>query len=64
MPQEILDKIYLAGDNENDIEFNGKHIHTTHFSFQALHEIAKIVDNDDDLQVVVNTPKNTYSKYI
>lgn len=64
MPEEVLDKIYLAGDNGNDIEYNGEHIHTNHFSLEALHEIASIVDKDDELQMVVNTQKNTYSKYI
>lgn len=64
MPKEILDRIYLAGDNGNDIEFNGEHIHTNHFSLEALHEIANIVDADDELQMVVNTQYHTYSKYI
>ena len=64
MPKEILDRIYLAGDNGNDIEFNGEHIHTNHFSLEALHEIANIVDADDELQMVVNTQHHTYSKYI
>lgn len=64
MPEEILNRIYLAGDNGNDIEFNGEHIHTTHFSFEALNELTKIVDNDDDLQMIINTQKTTYSKYI
>ena len=64
MPKEVLDKIYLAGDNGNDIEFKGEHIHTNHFSLEALNEIAKIIDKDDELQMVVNTQNSTYSKYI
>ncbi len=64
MPEEILDKIYVAGDNANDIEIDGEHIHTNFFSFDALHQIEAIVDNDDDLLMVVNTQNTTYSKYI
>ncbi len=64
MPEELLDKIYLAGDNGNDVERAGEHIHTNFFSFKALKQISELVDADDELQMVVNTQDATYSEYI
>ena len=60
----LLEEVYVAGCNGNDVELNGDHIHTNYFNREALFEIAALVDSDDDLQMVLDTSKATYSKYI
>lgn len=61
---QTLEKIFIAGDNGNDIEKAGQHIQTNSFSREALHLIAEGVDADEDLQMVVNTPVGSYSTEI
>lgn len=61
---KTLKKVYVAGNNGNDVEQAGKHIHTNTFSREALKQVSAIVDADDDLQLVVNTQNQTFSKYI
>lgn len=64
LSDETIEKVYLAGDNGNDVEQAGEHIHTNYFDYEALDQVADLVDADDDLQMVVNTQEKTYSKYI
>lgn len=64
LSDEILETIYLAGDNGNDIELAGEHIHTNYIDIKALEEVYALVDSDDDLQMIFNSPNNAYSKYI
>lgn len=64
LSESTLNKVYIAGCNGNDVEQAGKHIHTNYFSRDALSQISHIVDADDDYQLLLNTPKGTYSKYI
>jgi hypothetical protein len=64
LSDNTLSKIYLAGDNGNDVEYAGEHIHTNFIDFEALEKVSDLVDSDDDLQMVVNSPENAYSKYI
>lgn len=59
-----LEKIYIAGDNGNDIEIAGQHIQANAFSREALHQISDGVDADGDLQMVVNTIEGSYSTEI
>ena len=62
--ESIINKVYIAGCNGNDVEQAGEHIHTNYFSREALLQISEIVDADDDYQMLLNTPNGTYSKYI
>lgn len=64
LSDEMLETIYLAGDNGNDIELAGEHIHTNYIDIKALEEVYALVDSDDDLQMIFNSPNNAYSKYI
>ena len=64
LSESTLNKVYLAGCNGNDVELAGEHIHTNYFSQDALLQISDIVDADDDYQLLLNTQKGTYSKYI
>lgn len=64
LSDEMLELIYLAGDNGNDIELAGEHIHTNYIEITALEEVYDLVDSDDDLQMIFNSPNQAYSKYI
>jgi len=59
-----LEIIYLAGDNGNDIELANNHISTNYIETNILKQVSELVDQDDDLQMIVNSPLNAYTKYI
>ena len=61
---DTLSKVYVAGNNGNQVEFNGKHIHANNFSKETLLEIAEIIETDPDCQMMLNTENYTFSTYI
>ena len=64
LSKDLLNKVYIAGCNGNDVEKSGEHIHANYFSRDALLQVAELIDADDDYQMVTDSLEATYSKYI
>lgn len=64
LSEDLLNKVYIAGCNGNDVEKAGDHIHANYFSREALLKVAELIDADDCYQMVTDTLEATYSKYI